>query len=167
MTFDIEDVDTLINNGTFSALIQHEMAHVIGLGTVWNLFDSDTATVYNPVLSAANQYTGIHALTAYQNEFDPTATFIPIEEEGGLGTAGGHWNEVENGAELTGITDPEGQDIAFELMTGWLNEPTFVSETTIAQFKDIGYDVIPEPGSLVMILLATSSTVGIRRFFRI
>ena len=167
MTFDIEDVDTLINNGTFSALIQHEMAHVIGLGTVWNLFDSDTATVYNPVFSAANQYTGIHALTAYQNEFDPTATFIPIEEEGGLGTAGGHWNEVENGAELTGITDPEGQDIAFELMTGWLNEPTFVSETTIAQFKDIGYDVIPELGSLVMILLATSSTVGIRRFFRI
>lgn len=167
MTFDIEDVDNLVNNGTFNNVIQHEMGHVIGFGTVWNLYDSTSDTVYNNVLSAANQYTGIHALTAYQGEFDPTATFIPIEEGGGPGTAGGHWDEIDNGAGLTGITDPEGRDMTFELMTGWLNAPTFLSETSIAQYKDIGYEVIPEPGSLLMVILATSGAVGIRRFFRI
>lgn len=167
MTFDIEDVDNLINNGTFNNVIQHEMGHVIGLGTVWNIYDSANDTIYNNVLSAANQYTGIHALTAYQNEFDPTATFIPIEEGGGPGTAGGHWDEIDNGAGLTGITDPEGRDMTFELMTGWLNAPTFLSETSIAQYKDIGYEVIPEPGSLLMVILATTGAISIRRFFRI
>ena len=168
MNFDIDDVDNLIVAGSFNNVIQHEMGHVIGLGTLWNL-DIGDGNIYNNVLSPENQfqYVGVHALTAYQNEFDPDATFIPIEEGGGPGTAGGHWDEVDNGAGLTGITDPDGRDMAFELMTGWLNEPTFVSETTIAQFEDLGYEVIPEPGSLIMILLATSGVVGIRRFFRV
>ena len=168
MNFDIDDVDNLIVAGSFNNVIQHEMGHVIGLGTLWNL-DIGDGNIYNNVLSPENQfqYVGVHALTAYQNEFDPDATFIPIEEGGGPGTAGGHWDEVDNGAGLTGITDPDGRDMAFELMTGWLNAPTFLSETSIAQFKDIGYEVIPEPGSLIMILLATSGVVGIRRFFRV
>lgn len=168
MNFDIDDVDNLIVAGSFNNVIQHEMGHVIGLGTLWNL-DIGDGNIYNNVLSPENQfqYVGVHALTAYQNEFDPDATFIPIEEGGGPGTAGGHWDEVDNGAGLTGITDPDGRDMAFELMTGWLNAPTFVSETTIAQFEDLGYEVIPEPGSLIMILLATSGVVGIRRFFRV
>ena len=168
MNFDIDDVDNLIVAGSFNNVIQHEMGHVIGLGTLWNL-DIGDGNIYNNVLSPENQfqYVGVHALTAYQNEFDPDATFIPIEEGGGPGTAGGHWDEVDNGAGLTGITDPDGRDMAFGLMTGWLNAPTFVSETTIAQFEDLGYEVIPEPGSLIMILLATSGVVGIRRFFRV
>lgn len=31
---------------------------------------------------------------AYRNEFDPDADFVPIELDGGVGTANGHLNEV-------------------------------------------------------------------------
>ena len=41
-------------------------------------------------------------------------------------------------------------------MTGWLNEPTFVSWMTAAQFQDLGYTVnllaVPEPGSWALLL---------------
>ena len=32
-----------------------------------------------------------------------------------------------------------------ELMTGWLNSPTFISDTTKMSFMDIGYEVILTP----------------------
>jgi hypothetical protein len=40
----------------------------------------------------------------------------------------------------------------FELMTGWLNPGSFISQTTVASFNDIGYLTgIPEPGTWVMV----------------
>ncbi len=36
MEFDSADVPTLDGNGTFDAVILHEMAHVMGFGTLWN-----------------------------------------------------------------------------------------------------------------------------------
>ena len=36
-------------------------------------------------------------------------------------------------------------DIAFELMTGWLNSPSYISDTTLMSFADIGYQVAPIP----------------------
>jgi hypothetical protein len=75
---------------------------------------------------------------------------VPVELGGGSGTANGHWNEVDGGSALTGIVDIQGRDMAYELMTGWLNEPAYLSRTTIASFQDIGYTVaqaVPEPGT--------------------
>lgn len=159
MAFDTADIGNLISNGSFSDLIKHEMAHVIGFGTLWaiNRLYSD----------GSGQYTGGHALAAYRNEFNqPTATFVPVELAGGEGTADGHWQEANGGASLTGTIDGQGRDMKLELMTGWLSTPTYVSQTTIAQFRDLGYTVfntqpVPEPESWALLLLGIPVVAGL------
>jgi len=145
MEFDSADLDSLELDGTLGDVILHEMAHVLGFGTLWTLNG-----VYHP-LGAPGQYTGANGLAMWQSEFNqPGATFVPVELGGGPGTAGGHWNEVDGGAGPTGITDSLGRDMRDELMTGWLNPGSFVSDMTRASFIDIGYDVtfVPLPAAV-------------------
>lgn len=159
MTFDDADANNLITNGTFGDVVLHEMAHVLGFGTLWT-----DNSVYN---TGSGEYTGANALSYWQSEFGQTgALFVDVELGGGPGTANGHWNEVDNGAGLTGITDGT-NDLRNELMTGWLNGPTFISDMTIASFQDIGFvaAAIPEAGSflalgLVFIGAATGRRAG-------
>jgi hypothetical protein len=148
MSFDSADITNMIANGSFSSVIQHEMGHVIGFGTLW--------TLNGLYVDGSGQYTGANALATYRTEFNqPAATFVPVELGGGSGTANGHWNEVDGGGGNTGIVDSLNRDMKNELMTGWLNSPTFVSLTTINSFKDLGYVVsaVPEPGVMAMWLL--------------
>lgn len=164
MSFDSADVDNLITAGTWEEVIRHEMAHVLGFGTLWGY--ENGGTTYNDFYnSGSGQYTGAAGLAAYQAEFDSSATYVPVELGGGSGTANGHWDEVDNGAALTGITDSEGNDLRNELMTGWLNTPTFLSDTTLGQFYDMGYRVIPEPATIMMIAVFSLSAFWIRRRF--
>ena len=52
-----------------------------------------------------------------------------------------------------------------ELMTGWLNEPAFVSRMSAAQFQDLGYVVnlsaVPEPAALALLLAGIPMVAGI------
>ncbi len=149
MEFDTADVDQLIAQGSFTDVIRHEMAHVIGFGTLWG-----RNGIY---ADGSGRYTGSNALREFRFEFNqPAATFVPVELGGGAGTADGHWNEVNNGGGNTGLRDPLGRDMRFELMTGWLNPPSYVSRTTIASFQDIGYTValaaVPEPETYALLL---------------
>jgi len=163
MKFDSADVDMMIDNGTWSEVIRHEMAHVIGFGTLWGI--DIGGNIYNDFYDAGSgEYTGAAGLAAYQAEFDqPDATFVPVELGGGAGTADGHWNEVDNGAGLTGIATASGDDMRNELMTGWLNSPTFLSQTTLGQFYDLGYTVVPEPATVMMMASLAAAAFWIRR----
>jgi hypothetical protein len=157
MQFDIADVPGLVNSGSFGDVIRHEMAHVLGFGTLWtdNLVYSD----------GSGQYTGAAALAQYRIEYNqPGALFVPVELGGGPGTNDGHWNESDGGNSDTGITDTSGSDMRFELMTGWLNSPSYTSRTTAASFQDIGYVVnlsaVPEPAAVALWLLGLPLLAG-------
>lgn len=150
MVFDLDDMAYMTGSGTFGDVIRHEMGHTIGIGTLWEL--------NNLYVDGSGQYTGANGLAQYQTEFNqPGAAYIPVELGGGAGTAGGHWNEVDNGSGLTGIVDGQGRDMRNELMTGWLNAPTFVSKTTVASLQDLGYTVninaVPEPETYALFAL--------------
>ena len=139
-------IDDLIKYGVFTSVIRHEMAHVIGFGSLW----ADNG-VY---VDGTGKFTGAYALSAYRDEFkQPTAAFVPVELCGDAGTADGHWAEVCGGVGLTGIVDRQGRDLAYELMTGWYNRTAFVSRTTIASFQDIGYTIAQVPAPATMTLL--------------
>jgi hypothetical protein len=146
MVFDTADLANMEANGTLLSVILHEMAHVMGFGTLWTfngVYTNDTG-----------QYTGALALSTYRNEFNqPGATSVPVELGGGAGTANGHWDEVNGGGGPTGfVSNYSGLDMQFELMTGWLNPGSFISLTTLASFEDIGYDAadIPEPATMAL-----------------
>ncbi|WP_427501233.1 leishmanolysin-related zinc metalloendopeptidase [Methylomonas sp. MED-D] len=157
MKFDTADIANMISNGTFLSVIEHEMAHVLGFGTLW-----EANGLYT---SGSGQYTGEYGVAAYRSEFGQAgATYVPVEQGGGSGTADGHWNEVDKGAANTGIVDTEGHDMRYELMTGWLNAPAFLSNTTIQSFRDLGYSVVapvPLPASLWMFAGALLGFVGL------
>lgn len=146
MQFDSADVAQLELDGLLQDVILHEMGHVLGLGTLW--------TSNNVYVNGTGQYTGAFGLAAYRAEFNqPLAAFVPVELGGGTGTANGHWNEVDGGAGLTGITDAQGRDMRDELMTGWLNGNSFISNLTVQSFRDIGYapTAIPEPSTIILV----------------
>jgi hypothetical protein len=94
------------------------MSHIIGAGTLWvdnGLYDE-----------VSGEYaTGTHA----DDEWKAIGCSgpLPVEQDGGAGTAGGHWDE---------------QCLGHEIMTGYLSgsaQP--VSSITIGTFQDMGYVV--------------------------
>lgn len=151
MTFDTADLAVLEADGLLLPVILHEMAHVLGFGTMW---------FYNGVyssLAAPGQYHGANALVAYRQEFgQPEATYVPVELDGGLGTAHVHWDE------LTSVVNADGRPLTEELMTGFLDTPAYLSRTTIQSFADIGYVVVPESATWGMVLGLVALGIGRR-----
>lgn len=120
MRFDTADLDYMESNDTLYAVIVHEMAHVIGFGTLWTYNDLYT--------DGSGEYVGAYALAQYQEEFDANATYVPVEQDGGAGTEDAHWDESWAGG-------------SSDLMTGYLEGITTLSATTLASFQDLGYAV--------------------------
>jgi len=149
MEFDSADVDSLISSNQFFGVVLHEMAHVIGFGTLWTYNHNLQSTDYPMYVTGNGQYFGANALAQYVEEFGQAgASYIPVELEGGTGTANGHWNEVAGGAGATGLTSIYG-DMQNELMTGWLNDNLYVSKTTLGAIDDLGYVVDYSKAGLV------------------
>lgn len=162
MFFDSADIGSLAANNTFDDVILHEMAHVLGFGTLWNF--QTGGTTYNDVYdSGAGVYTGASATAAWQSEFGQAGNPL-VEQSGGPGTADGHWDEVDNDQpnglsplQPTGITDLLGRDLRDELMTGYLTAPftpdVYISQMTLNSFIDIGFIgsvvAVPEAGSFL------------------
>lgn len=167
MTFDSADTAGLEANGTFDDVILHEMGHVIGVGTLWSSSGVGIPGRQELYVDGSGQYTGAAGVAAYNAEFAQNGAFVPVELAGGPGTADGHWNEVDNGAGLTGIVSLiTGQDLRDELMTGWLNAPLFMSNLTIASMQDMGYATtdlaqVPEPSTIL--IAGMGLALGFRR----
>ncbi|NNC89202.1 MAG: hypothetical protein HKN82_12150 [Akkermansiaceae bacterium] len=169
MEFDSADVDVMFADGVGweNALFQtvlHEMAHVLGFGTLWefnNVYDAS---------GAPGQYTGAAGLATYQAEFNqPAAAFVPVELQGGAGTAHGHWNEEftppSGPHPPNGITDAFGRDLGDDILTGWTGPGStsqqWLSETSAYSLEDIGfliaYSAMPEPSLPALLALAAFS----------
>lgn len=142
LSIDVDDVAALYSSGALVDVVKHEIAHVLGFGGLWG---------FNGVYAAnSGEFTGTFATAAWQSEFGQTGN-PDVELEGGTGSANAHWNENLNGIGNTGIIDTFGRDMRHELMTGWLSSSPFISDMTVASFRDIGFttSAVPEPHSLL------------------
>lgn len=122
MEFDIADVEDLETQGLLDEVILHEMGHVLGIGTIWEPLDLLTDTESNDP-----RFIGTGATEEYNAIFGVDEFGVPVEADGGLGTALGHWDEE--------VFDNE-------LMTGFINfGDNPLSRVTAASAGDLGYEV--------------------------
>ena len=127
MFFDIADLDSMEANGQLDDTIVHEMAHVIGFGTLWShlklLQDSARAG-----RSANTHFTGAAAKAAFDEIRGNNYTdsdLVPVQHQGGVGVWNGHWRELV---------------FRSELMTPFPDRgPNPMSVVSLASFVDIGY----------------------------
>ncbi len=104
--------------------------HVLGFGTLWD-YRSHSLVIGDQY----DQYIGTAALDAYRDAMnDQSLQFIPVETDGGSGTAGGHWDE---------------EALTNELMTGYINtdgnpdtnNDNYLSEFSVMSLADLEYTV--------------------------
>lgn len=117
MEFDTHDIVRMEINGSLQSLLMHEMAHVLGFGTLFGLHK----------LVQSNRFIGSNASREYGDLTGKPPESVPLEDDGGPGTQGGHWEEEVFG---------------HELMTGYLSgshQP--FSRISVGAFEDLGYDV--------------------------
>ena len=120
----------LFNSDYFSGpdlfeIILHEIGHVLGVGTLWEINDMVNYGFGDPC-PADPRYTGAGARAEWRALGG--SGDIPLEDEFGAGTACAHWDEGE---------------FFDELMTGFSQgasaEP--LSRMTVASLEDVGYQV--------------------------
>lgn len=120
MAFDSADLNNLQANGQLGLVITHEMGHVLGFGSFWNL--ALNGTTYFSLLSGAGTsdpyFTGASGRWAF-DAVGGTAYVagqkVPVENTGGAGTRDAHWREAVFDRELmTGFLDngPQAQPLS-------------------------------------------------------
>jgi hypothetical protein len=151
MTFDTADLATLEAAGNLPDVILHEMGHVLGIGSLWDVFGlladgcvetSPGSGVNVPGEGLTPTYTGASALAAYTgSNGGGSATAIPVEnypdDSDGCpnGTRDSHWEEGDP-------NPPNGIGFRSELMTGFISGTVRpMSLTTIRSLADLGYTV--------------------------
>jgi hypothetical protein len=127
MQFDSADVAVMMANDTFVDVVTHELAHVLGLGTLWDMSFAPWGTrrmlsgagTSNPTFTGPAAVAELNALGMSGN--------VPVENTGGAGTRDSHWREVTFGNEL---------------MTGYISySGNPLSRLSIASMADLGYRV--------------------------
>ena len=118
---ELDQADLGRNPQTVLDVVTHEMGHVLGIGTMWDL----RKLVYGAG-GGDPLFVGETAQTAFR-ALGMGAAFVPVENTGGSGTRDSHWRETSFGAEL---------------MTGWINTGANpMSAVTISSLRDMGYAV--------------------------
>jgi hypothetical protein len=132
MQFDSDDMDVLAATGGLLSVVLHEMGHVLGIGTIWDLKN----LLQNPSLpsnpGADTYFSGPRAIAAFDAAGGATTytlgNKVPVANIGGEGSADGHWRESVLGTEL---------------MTPAFNSgrPNPLSAITVESLADLGYKV--------------------------
>ncbi|PSR17739.1 hypothetical protein C8255_11035 [filamentous cyanobacterium CCP3] len=154
MEFDIGDLARLEAEGGLLDVIIHEMGHVLGIGTLWQI-----KNLLVGVGSANPTYVGQNGMREFSTLIGAQGmTPIPIENTGGPGTRDGHWRETVFGNEL---------------MTGFLNlGQNPLSRLTVGSLEDLGYAVnytaadpyaLPSALALAMMGVHTAGNYGRRQ----
>jgi hypothetical protein len=142
MFFDTEDLDFLASFDLLDEAIIHEMGHVLGFGTVWTFNRSLLLNegTNRPRFDGRSAKIRWHRLGGVGR--------VPVEQDGGPGTADTHWDE---------------ETFDNELMTGFLNlGENPLSNLSAASMDDLGY-VARLQGDRYQLPAPTSATAALKR----
>lgn len=125
MFFDVADLAFLDELDLFEEVIVHEMGHVLGVGTLWNV-NSEVPPFERTLLQdqAGTPYFAGKQANVFWNAEGGEGK-LPIEGDFGPGTQFSHWDE---------------ETLNNELMTGFLNlGENPLSRITAGSIRDLGY----------------------------
>ena len=152
MRFDTADLANLEASGALNSVILHEMGHVLGVGSLWNVSFVSRMLLVGATTDTSH-FTGPAALSAFNAAGGSSVTFlgspVPVENcktgvpaNCGSGTRDSHWRESV---------------FRNELMTGYLGSGTNpLSNITISSLQDLGYVVnmgVADPYSITPLLV--------------
>lgn len=144
MQFDRDDLDVITASTSLETVVLHEMGHVLGIGTLWNVEDRTDVDIEPKVAPVPcygepdPRYTDVNAVREWRT-ISGTMTGVPVEEGLNNGTSCGHWNEYD---EQEGDPPNESRpDLFDELMTGYLNPTMRLSRITVGALDDLAYEV--------------------------
>ncbi len=142
MQFDSADVQTLIDQARLRDVIQHEMLHVIGIGTLWQQYNLLTgAGTTDPRYTGALGVAG--CISVGGAAVCPGS--VPVEgTPAGPGTADSHWRESVFGNEL---------------MTGFVGQSNPLSVMSIQSLGDVGYVTNPNAADQYTVPTQSSSAL--------
>ena len=131
-------------NTTLYYVLLHEIGHILGIGPYFGHVNSPRVT-YQEDGQIKYYYTGQKALEKYRMYLnDPSLLGIPIEDDGGAGTANVHPEEHRIVGHTRHIGGHPHEGIDEELMTGWAESGNVVmplSAISIGFLEDMGFDV--------------------------
>jgi hypothetical protein len=139
LTLDVHDLEPMVGSSTLTALVFHEIGHILGFGTIWE----ELSLIEG---SGSNQpaFTGSAAVDEFMAA-GGSGTTVPLENVGGAGSIESHWREGIFGNEImTSVAEQVGV-------------PQPLSRITIASMGDLGYDVdveVADPFTLAAALVA-------------
>jgi hypothetical protein len=147
MEFDTRDADLLATTHRFKDVVLHEMGHVLGLNAGdWGDHGLISGgTTLDPIYTGAAGLDGFSTLGVGYS-----GTPVPLENQGGTGTALQHWRESV---------------LTTELMTGYIEDegvPMPLSRLTIGSLADLGYTVDLSKADPFVGLLRAPGAQGVR-----
>ena len=123
MYFDTYDLGLMDERGIFDEVIKHEMGHVLGIGTLWNLGAPFAARQLR--VGAAANYHFVGKFANQQWNAEGGVGYLPIANVGAAGSIGGHWRES---VLFNGLMTPS--------IGSGVNP---LSRITAASMRDLGY----------------------------
>ena len=132
MIFDAADVESLESKGQLESVFTHEMGHVIGIGSLWDVMGllKNPSPVLGPSLDT--YFAGQNAISAFNAVGGAAYAFarVPVENSptAGAGSINAHWREAV---------------LRNELMTPYLDAGAAnpLSLVTVRSLEDLGYTV--------------------------
>jgi hypothetical protein len=122
LTLDADDLNPLVGNETLTYIISHEIAHVLGFGTLWRALE-----LIEGARSPDPRFVGSRAVREFQ-ALGGEGT-VPVENQGGEGTRDSHWRQsIFRNERMTGFSAAPG-----------VFQP--LSRVSVGSFEDLGYTI--------------------------
>ena len=135
-------------NDSLTVVCIHEVLHILGIVNITN-----DNTLIDKTDSSRTKYIGAKGVQKYKDLLDANSqsinatldldniNYLPIEDNGGGGTANVHFEEGYIDDNFSQYDSSESPVLENEIMTGWIDPNNFITPITLGVLEDMGYIV--------------------------